>query len=157
EKEEDLDRWQKSYGKDKDSKSQTVALEKFKVVKSTGQNLFGNGSFQSSIKGISSSGGNASWSSNKINGGSLQMAAGEKASMMVEIGSIKKNKAYIVEFKGMSDKKSALRVFFRYHNSPWEQVSTSTTFNLNPAQSSFQTILTPYEDVEKAVLIIRAV
>src|SRR5690606_23854674 len=52
ETEEDLERWQKSFGKDKDSKSHTVAIDKFKVVKNNGKNLFENGNFNSNTKGV---------------------------------------------------------------------------------------------------------
>src|SRR5690606_1052313 len=37
---------------------------------------------------------------------------------------------------------------------PWETVTPSTTFNLGTAQSEYQAILTPYQDVESSVLMI---
>ena len=157
EKQDDRERWYKSFGFDKDSKSHVVSVEKFNIIRYVGKNLFSNGAFNTNVRGINPSGGEASWSSNKISGGTLQMVAGQKSSILIEVGNIKKGKAYSVEFKGLANKKSAIRAFFRYHKSPWEQVSASTTFELTPTQASFKTVLSPYEDVEGAVLIISAV
>src|SRR5690606_18511171 len=154
EKEEDLGRWQKSSGKDKDSKSHTVAIEKFKVEKQIGTNIFKNGSFSSNTNGINPSGGQAFWSSDKINGGTLQMTTPKSSSILITIGSIKKDKTYMVKFKGMANKNGAVKTYFRHYKSPWETVTPSTTFNLGTAQSEYQAILTPYQDVESSVLMI---
>src|SRR5690606_33853134 len=52
EKIEDLEAWNKSFGKDKNSKSHGVELEKYTVKRTVGSNIFGNGKFTSNTLGI---------------------------------------------------------------------------------------------------------
>src|SRR5690606_9310829 len=118
-KEEDLLKWQKSYGKDKDSKSHTVAIEKFKIKKKIGANYFTNGAFGSNIKGLDVLDGQGSWSSNKINGGCLQVVTPKSSAVVINLGSLKKDKKYLVKFTGVANKAGAIKVLLRHYGSPW--------------------------------------
>ena len=149
----DREKWTAAFGKDKNSKSFEVGLEKFKMKKTLGNNIFTNGGFDANIKGITVfEGGTGTWESNKINGGTLKVDAPKTSSSVINVGAVKKGKRYLLRFKSLANKKGTVTAYLRYRGTPWENVSPTITFALSTGVSEFQTVLSPILDVEDAVL-----
>src|SRR5690606_41021569 len=86
----DREKWTAAFGKDKNSKSFEVGLEKFKMKKTLGNNIFTNGGFDANIKGITVfEGGTGTWESNKINGGTLKVDAPKTSSSVINVGAVR--------------------------------------------------------------------
>jgi predicted SAM-dependent methyltransferase len=152
EKSDDLERWTKSYGKDKNSKKTTAAIDKFKVVKNIGSPKNENVSFDSNIRGIIGYDGEASWDAKKIKGGTLKMTTKKNGAITANLGSVKKDKKYLLQFNGVASKKAAIAAFLRQSGSPWQTVSPISTFNFGTEVSEFKVIVSPYQDEEKVIL-----
>ncbi|MCC5939719.1 MAG: right-handed parallel beta-helix repeat-containing protein [Lunatimonas sp.] len=150
-----LDRWAKEMGKDTGSKSNTVDFEKFVVKEKTGNNLFPNQGFDKNTSGVGPNSSTVTWSKDGIEGGTLQVRTGStSSSLKIDIGQVSKDKTYLVRFKAKGERKAPLRVYFRHTGSPWANLSSMTTFELDTRTTEFQTILTPQIDLEKTSLMI---
>src|SRR5690606_30314366 len=94
------------------------------------------------------------WLSNKIDGGSLQVDTKGSSSVVVNVGNVKKDKKYLLQFKSLGKRDGAIRAYLRHSGAPWEAVSPTTTFEIGVDVLEFSTILSPYSDVDNTVLML---
>lgn len=149
-----LKRWQNSFNKDNNSKALNHKAKTFEVQKLLGKNLYPNGSFDSNVNDIFCSGCQTSWVSDKLEKGAIKVESPGYSSARFEVGPTKKNKNYILKFKGLSNKSGGLRIYLRYAGAPWELISPSTTVELNNVAEEYTVLLSPYEDVESTAVML---
>lgn len=149
-----LELWRNEFEKDRNSKNNVVEVDQFRINKTLGSNIFSNGSFDRNVLGQTCNSCESSWDSGKINGGTLKVTAPGSSSVKIDLGSLKKDKTYLVKFKSLASKDGAIRAYFRHSGSPWQTVSSTTTFELNGKVTTYETILSPLADIEKVSLMI---
>src|SRR5690606_29530156 len=138
-----------SFNKDNSSKVMSRTAKAFEVEKLIGKNLFSNGSFDRNVNDILCADCKTSWASDKLDNGAIKVESKSRSDLRFEVGSVKKDKDYILKFKGISNKSGGLRIYLRYGGSPWELVSPSTTVELNNVEEEYTVLLKPYENVER--------
>lgn len=149
-----LKRWQNSFNKDNSSNNLSKTVKAFEVEKLIGKSRFHNGTFDRNVNDIYCGECKSSWVSGKLDGGAIKVESPASSSLRFEMGSVKKNKNYILKFKGVSNKSGGLRVYLRHGGTPWETVSPSTTVELNTTAEEYTVLLRPYEDVERTAVML---
>jgi parallel beta-helix repeat protein len=149
-----LKRWQNIFNEDNNSKNLDKVLKAFEVKSLIGSNRYANGSFDKNINEMFCSECKSSWVSDKLEKGAMKVDSPGPSSLRFEVGAVKKDKNYILKFKGVSNKSGGLRVYFRYGGAPWEIVSPSTTVELNNKAEEYTILLKPYEDVDKTAVML---
>ncbi|MFC4873133.1 malectin domain-containing carbohydrate-binding protein [Negadavirga shengliensis] len=149
-----LELWRNEFGKDRNSKNNIVEVDQYRINKKIGSNIFANGTFDKNVLGQGCNSCSSSWDSGKINGGTLKVTAPGSSSVRIDVGSLKKDKTYLVKFKSLASKEGNIRTYFRHSESPWQIVSTMTSFELNGKVATYETVLSPVADIEKVSLMI---
>lgn len=150
----DLDSWKSDFKKDLSSTLfQQNEIKLFSFIKSIGGLLYDNLSFNKSIDDFSCNDCTQSWDAEGINNGSIKIQSPSYSSAKVVIGSVKKDKNYVVKFKAKSNEKGFLRVVLRYAGSPWEYISPSTAIELDDEVKEYSVLIKPYTDVEEPVIM----
>jgi len=151
---QDLAQWKKSFNKDLSSSLFVQdEIQQFSINKLIGPLLYDNLSFSNGIDDFNCNECTQSWESNGISGGSIKIESPGYSSALVKIGSVSKDKNYIVKFKAKSNKKGSLRVVLRYAGTPWEIVSPSTAVELGTEVKEYSVMINPYDDVPKPVIM----
>ncbi|MFC4873633.1 malectin domain-containing carbohydrate-binding protein [Negadavirga shengliensis] len=150
----DLKRWQKSYNKDVNSKTLPSPVSPFEVTELIGKSLYENINFLRNITGFWCNDCQSSWVTGKLNGGSLKVESPSYSSAAVSVGSVNKDKNYVLKFKAVASKQGTLRVFLRHTGSPWQQVSPSTTLNISTSAKEYSVLIQPYTNVEKPAVML---
>ncbi|HSI78893.1 MAG TPA: malectin domain-containing carbohydrate-binding protein [Lunatimonas sp.] len=141
------------FGKDHNSKSNEIDFPKYENIVVKGENIYKNGQFNGNVNDIHFSQAQASIIPNKINGPTLQVIANVNSSFLLKMGSLKKEKKYLIRLKTSASQNAAISVHLRHTGSPWHALSPISTFDLTSNTAEYQTILTPLLDVADGALI----
>src|SRR5690554_3641955 len=139
----DLAGWKKSVGKDQNSKSSPVAIPTYKIKKITGPNQYGYGSFNNSKEassGIYGSKSNISWSSNKLDGGALEVKGQNSSSITFATGSAKQSKHYVLKFTAMAAKDGIVNISLMKSKAPFTELAPKVTLKLTDKKGQYEAV-----------------
>lgn len=149
-----IDEWKKTFNNDISSAILNFEeIEPFSLIKFLGSWLYDNITFNRSIDDFNCNDCTQSWDSKGINGGSIKIKSPDYSSALVKVGSVSKDKNYVVKFKAKSNKKGALRVVLRYAGSPWQIISPSTAVELDTDVLEYSVLIKPYANVSDPVIM----
>ncbi|MDO6439492.1 malectin domain-containing carbohydrate-binding protein [Cyclobacterium sp. 1_MG-2023] len=152
---DDLEQWKNKFGKDINSKSNTIDIATYSITKKIGDLLYENAAFNDNTKGVSCNNCSQSWdSNNKLDGGSIKISSTVKSSLKINLGRLQKSKTYLLRFKAIANKEGNIQAYLRYTGSPWEQLSAMSTFSLNTQVSNNEVLISPYVDADEVSLMI---
>ena len=139
----DLEGWKKSVGKDQNSKSSPAAVPAFKIKKINGGDQYRHGAYNNSKEassGIYGSKSNMSWSSNKLDGGALEVKGQNSSSITFAAGSTKQSKYYVLKFTAMASKNSVVNVSLMKSKAPFTELASKVTLKLTDKRGNYEAI-----------------
>lgn len=152
----DLERWKKTFNKDHNSSTYTNPLKKFEVKKVLGGNIFKNSSLDRAISGFFCNSCDASRDAGKLSPGAIKVNSPAYSSVGIDVGSVRKDRDYVLKFKAISNKESALRILLRHSGSPWEVVAPSTTVELGTGEKEYTVLLKPYDNIAESAIMFNS-
>lgn len=152
---DNLKQWTEKFGKDKNSVSNSIDLKTYTVDKKIGSSLYSNVSFDKNTNGISCSNCSQKWDNNrKMSGGSIKVTNSGNGTLKLNLGSLKKDKTYLLKFKALASKEGSVQTYLRYTGTPWEKLSGMTTFLFNNELNTYEVLVSPFTDAKEVSLMI---
>ena len=150
----DVESWKSIYIKDLNSKESPFSIAAYSVNNLVGNNLFSNGRFDNNINGLyaysSANNASVSWRNGVLDGGALQVAfsnisgGANKASIIINVGSISANKKYLLKFtiQGTNEYK-ILETYLRYSNSPYSDIVQRNNATITSTRREHEILFSP--------------
>ncbi|WP_209329541.1 malectin domain-containing carbohydrate-binding protein [Lunatimonas salinarum] len=152
----DLDSWKKAYSTDYGSTNHPFEIEQWTITKLIGANRFANERFDSNVLHVTTNGCTSAWESNsKLDGGALRINGSGSFAGVFGVGSVSKDKSYVLSFSGMANASVPAKVFLRHGGSPWSEISAASTVKFDLTRNEYKVKLSPVLDVASAVVLIR--
>ncbi|AEL24539.1 malectin domain-containing carbohydrate-binding protein [Cyclobacterium marinum] len=152
---DNLEQWSSKFGKDKNSKSNSVEISTYTISKKIGSSLYANSSFDQNVSDVYCSNCKQQWEENsKTNGGALKVTGSGSSAVKIVLGQLKKDKTYLLKFNALANKVGNISTYLRYTGTPWEKLSAMTTFEINTSLNGFEVLVSPYADVDDVSLLI---
>lgn len=155
-----LDGWIAAYNQDQFSKKSPISIPQYKLNNLIGANKFPNGTFDTSISGITNwspaNNSKALWVNNKLDGGALQLTNGDQSILTIATGAVDKIKKYILRFSILSDKEAFIDVFLRQYNTPYITISSIKTLEISTLRKNYEILFAFPESEMNSCLVFNS-
>lgn len=152
----DLGGWKKTYEKDLHSKKTAKQIAPYKIDSLISENKFINGDFNTSVKGISCSGCEASWSdSGLLDGGYLQVAPlSGKSTFSLKVGEVSAGKHYFLSYSARSSAADGMSLGTAVKQSapPYTAVTETQSRRIDKLRTENEMLFSPLTSLSSAVV-----
>ncbi len=154
----DLERWQKTYGKDQSAGKSPVSIVPYLLNPVSSVNKIKNGQFESGSIDFScwsfAGGCSTSWKSKSpLDQGAIEISGTQFSLAAVQCGSVAGNKHYLLRFSAIAQAPAALEIYLRQAKTPYETISYVRTIGIGPQRKECE-LLFSFPDQEAAASLI---
>ncbi|AEE53280.1 right-handed parallel beta-helix repeat-containing protein [Haliscomenobacter hydrossis] len=139
--------WQASYGKNKEAGASPVQIKPHTLISiDDDHNKYPNKGFETGVSGL------YCWSptndcftvwttTSPLEGRAIKISGASYGQFNLEVGSIDRNKQYILRFSVLAESESDLNVYLVQSYTPWQTLSTIKSIRITPTRTNYEVLI----------------